>query len=286
MSDNEKDLNDQLSVDSSVNIDATLWSVSDDENATETTKKEKVQYEFDEDNNEKKPKKKLSKKHIIFLLTAAAVLALIVIGALLIGKVMESNNRASDPTGFVQMPWESVSVPSTTGENKQTTVPSSTTKEQKSETTTKTEKTTTKQQTTTAKTPATTKPTTEHQHVWSEWSPEDDRTHARTCKVCGLTETEHCSLPDTPDDYWEPSCEDIGLCRFVCSICHACWDEITPALGHDWSGWEYDDWDHYRYCDRCGEFDGYYSHYDNNSDGYCDICRALFDSGDSYDYDD
>lgn len=88
-----------------------------------------------------------------------------------------------------------------------------------------------------------------HEHVWGEWSSNDDGTHSRTCagEDCPVgTQTENCSF-DEGTVTTQPTCADEGVKHFTCTVCGYEKDEAVPATG------EHVDADNDGACDVCGE---------------------------------
>lgn len=86
-----------------------------------------------------------------------------------------------------------------------------------------------------------------HEHVWGEWSSNDDGTHTRTCagEDCPIgSQTENCSF-DEGTVTTQPTCADEGVKHFTCIVCGYEKDEAVPATGE---------------------------HVDANNDGACDVC--------------
>ncbi len=74
--------------------------------------------------------------------------------------------------------------------------------------------------------------TTEHQ--WTNWSPNDDGTHTRSCR-CNATETKPCEWDDGV--VTAPTCTEEGKTVYTCTACGNTKAETEPALDHDWGDW-------------------------------------------------
>ena len=125
-----------------------------------------------------------------------------------------------------------------------------------------------------------------HEHIWSEWTPDGDENHKRTCSA------EDCPvITETAPHAWDngvetqaPTCTEAGVKTFTCSDCKATKTEDIPALDHDWGEWKHlDDNSHVRDCKRnCGvsqEIKGHEWGDPTPVDGTnhkttCDICKG------------
>ena len=126
--------------------------------------------------------------------------------------------------------------------------------------------------------------TTEHAHVWSDWTSNGDSTHTRSCAVCFETETEDChggtatctakaQCEDCQAEYGElaahqftaetvaesylvsaATCTEPAVYYTSCAACGAKGTEIFTVgepLDHDWGDWTYNgDGTHTRTCSR------------------------------------
>ena len=125
-----------------------------------------------------------------------------------------------------------------------------------------------------------------HEHIWSEWTPDGDENHKRTCSAEGCT-----VITETAPHAWDngvetqaPTCTEAGVKTFTCSDCNATKTEDIPALDHDWGEWKHlDDNSHVRDCKRnCGvsqEIKGHEWGDPTPVDGTnhkttCDICKG------------
>ncbi|NSW89539.1 MAG: hypothetical protein HPY74_02460 [Firmicutes bacterium] len=117
-------------------------------------------------------------------------------------------------------------------------------------------------------------------HVWSDWYNAGAIGEQRHCTVCQLsTETR----PHDFDVYWlygqPPTCLYEGIKVYDCKNCLYEYQEIVPALGHDWQWITYNSyknsstcpyrryWEDER-CTRCGIWhwvDRYYKVSENHS---------------------
>ena len=90
--------------------------------------------------------------------------------------------------------------------------------------------------------------TTEHQ--WTNWSPNGDGTHTRSCR-CNANETKDCTydagVVTTPSTHYEE-----GVKTFTCTVCgHTKTEAIAKTTEHEWSDWsDNKDGTHTRSC-RC-----------------------------------
>jgi len=90
--------------------------------------------------------------------------------------------------------------------------------------------------------------TTEHQ--WTDWSPNGDGTHTRSCR-CNANETKDCTydagVVTTPSTHYEE-----GVKTFTCTVCgHTKTEAIAKTTEHEWSDWsDNKDGTHTRSC-RC-----------------------------------
>jgi len=96
-----------------------------------------------------------------------------------------------------------------------------------------------------------------HEHVWSDWTPDGDENHKRTCSAEGCTvktETEEHTWGD-----WvittQPTCVAEGVRTATCASCNATKTMAIPAVAenHNFSGWEsISDTQHSRSCQNNG----------------------------------
>ena len=90
--------------------------------------------------------------------------------------------------------------------------------------------------------------TTEHE--WTDWSPNGDGTHTRSCR-CNANETKDCTydagVVTTPSTHYEE-----GVKTFTCTVCgHTKTEAIAKTTEHEWSDWsDNNDGTHTRSC-RC-----------------------------------
>ena len=125
---------------------------------------------------------------------------------------------------------------------------------------------------------------TEHTHVWSDWTSNGDNTHTRSCTVCFEKETKDChggtatctakaQCEDCQAEYGEPAahqftaetvaesylvsaatCTEPAVYYTSCAACGAKGTEIFTVgepLDHDWGDWTYNgDGTHTRTCSR------------------------------------
>ncbi len=106
-------------------------------------------------------------------------------------------------------------------------------------------------------------------HDYGEWTPNGDKTHARSCSRCQFTDKANCKFNATTT---LPTCTEQGFTTYVCADCGYTYDDnFVDALGHDWGDWTADEdaETHTRVCNRCGEKeteDHSYSEWDYNHD--------------------
>lgn len=70
----------------------------------------------------------------------------------------------------------------------------------------------------------------------------------------------------------QPSCTSEGSATYKCAVCGDEKIEITPAVPHEFAGFNWDDTDHWNDCNGCGEINRA-AHYDSDDeDRKCDTC--------------
>ena len=100
-------------------------------------------------------------------------------------------------------------------------------------------------------------------HNWTTYDYGD----SYTCLTCGCI-VNRCQLYGHDwyeEDYYEPTCNNIGWTRYRCFECDAFYTKTVPATGHDWSSadWFFDPWNEFDYtvlaygcyCANCGDFE-------------------------------
>lgn len=126
-------------------------------------------------------------------------------------------------------------------------------------------------------------------HNWSDWRPEDDSCHSRTCFAdCGAYETEDHSWDDGKVTV-EPTCTEAGERTYTCKTCSHTKTEEIPTVDHEWSEWKSDgNGEHVRYCrcnasesDECEYGDGVVTkeptHLDEGEMTYtCNVCKDSY----------
>lgn len=81
-------------------------------------------------------------------------------------------------------------------------------------------------------------------HTFTAYTYKDNTYHARSCTLCGISETQKHTPNGSGTVVINPTCTTSGQRNYVCSVCGGTYTETIPAL----------------------------SHTDNNGDGFCDNC--------------
>jgi hypothetical protein len=118
--------------------------------------------------------------------------------------------------------------------------------------------------------------------------------HSRTCSVCGGKQTASHSFASWykySESYHRRECTvcpgyqseshntDVAATCTTAAYCNRCSSYFGNALGHEWpSGWSNNSSQHWQSCTRCSVYlAGPENHYDNDHNGYCDVCSYAMD---------
>ena len=121
------------------------------------------------------------------------------------------------------------------------------------------------------------------EHDWEYAFEDGAEEHTRTCKNCGLAETETHEWIRGEDT---ATCTQPGTVHKFCDICGAETEEETPAKGHSSSGkWSFEPGgsQHYQICASCGEEiagtrgEHDYEYDEVAGDWICSVCEAIHD---------
>ncbi len=125
------------------------------------------------------------------------------------------------------------------------------------------------------------------EHEWEYSFEEDSEEHKKTCRNCGLEETEAHEWRKGVDT---ATCTEPGVIEKICELCNARQEEQTPAKGHSASGQWTIETDierngpvHYQLCTACGEeiaeTRGQHTYvYDAVGDCWvCTVCQSMHD---------
>ena len=70
------------------------------------------------------------------------------------------------------------------------------------------------------------------EHTWGAWTAKNNGTHARTCSICGKSESANCTYTDTVTP---PTVTDQGYTTHTCTICgYSFRDSYTAPIGTDY----------------------------------------------------
>ena len=113
-----------------------------------------------------------------------------------------------------------------------------------------------------------------HTHVYAYQNQGDY--HTVYCNVCGeyISERANHVYGD-----WETiryaTCTEVGQKARDCQ-CGATETAYIPMLDHTWvDKWTQSDLEHWKKCNNCNSVSELGTHYDNDLDGYCEVCNFL-----------
>ena len=119
------------------------------------------------------------------------------------------------------------------------------------------------------------------EHQWEYSDTENPETHTRTCKECGLVETEAHRWSESANT---ATCTEPGVRTVTCEVCGVTQEQESPAKGHQTDNQYFHDVSgHYQTCEVCGlEVEGSRGTHDFRYDAgwddwYCSVCNAGHD---------